>query len=95
MLQSLFQKNLHVVCCARMHHVPRHVQQVSLTAEIKFCGLTCENPFFLASSAVCTNYEMVAKAFDAGWAAMSARNASDVISAYMSALLAPFLRQTV
>ena len=34
--------------------------------EIKFCGLTCENPFFLASSAVCTNYEMVAKAFDAG-----------------------------
>ena len=36
--------------------------------EIKFCGLTCENPFFLASSAVCTNYEMVAKAFDAGWA---------------------------
>jgi hypothetical protein len=48
-----------------MHHVPRHVQQVSLTAEIKFCGLTCENPFFLASSAVCTNYEMVAKAFDA------------------------------
>ena len=36
--------------------------------EIDFCGLKCENPFFLASSAVCTNYEMVAKAFDAGWA---------------------------
>jgi dihydropyrimidine dehydrogenase (NAD+) subunit PreA len=35
---------------------------------IKFCGIACENPFFLASSAVCTNYEMVAKAFDAGWA---------------------------
>ena len=36
--------------------------------EIDFCGLKCENPFFLASSAVCTNYEMVARAFDAGWA---------------------------
>ena len=35
---------------------------------IKFCGFPCENPFFLASSAVCTNYEMVARAFDAGWA---------------------------
>ena len=35
---------------------------------IEFCGIKCENPFFLASSAVCTNYEMVARAFDAGWA---------------------------
>ena len=35
---------------------------------ITFCGIQCENPFFLASSAVCTNYEMVARAFDAGWA---------------------------
>ena len=35
---------------------------------IDFCGIKCENPFFLASSAVCTNYEMVARAFDAGWA---------------------------
>ena len=35
---------------------------------ITFCGIECENPFFLASSAVCTNYEMVARAFDAGWA---------------------------
>ncbi len=36
--------------------------------DIHFCGIPCENPFFLASSAVCTNYEMVARAFDAGWA---------------------------
>ena len=35
---------------------------------INFCGIPCENPFFLASSAVCTNYEMVAQAFEAGWA---------------------------
>ena len=36
--------------------------------EIEFCGIKCENPFFLASSAICTNYEMVARAFEAGWA---------------------------
>ena len=36
--------------------------------QIAFCGIICENPFFLASSAVCTNYEMVARAFNAGWA---------------------------
>ena len=35
---------------------------------IDFCGINCENPFFLASSAVCTGYEMVARAFEAGWA---------------------------
>ncbi len=35
---------------------------------IDFCGIHCENPFFLASSAICTNYEMVARAFDQGWA---------------------------
>lgn len=36
--------------------------------EINFCDMVCENPFFLASSAVCTNYEMVARALEAGWA---------------------------
>ena len=36
--------------------------------EIEFCGLKCENPFFLASYAICSNYEMVAAAFEAGWA---------------------------
>ena len=32
---------------------------------IDFCGIPCENPFFLASSAVSTNYEMVAAALEA------------------------------
>ena len=35
---------------------------------IDFCGIRCESPFFLASSAVCTNYKMVARAFESGWA---------------------------
>ena len=36
--------------------------------ELNFCNMVCENPFFLASSAICTNYEMVARALEAGWA---------------------------
>ena len=35
---------------------------------ITFCGIPCENPFFLASSAVCSNYDMVARALEMGWA---------------------------
>ena len=34
---------------------------------IEFCGIKCENPFFLSSSAVDTNYEMVARALEMGW----------------------------
>ena len=35
---------------------------------IEFCGVACENPFFLSSSIVTSNYDMVARAFEAGWA---------------------------
>lgn len=35
---------------------------------ITFCGVPCENPFFLSSSVVASNYEMVARAFEMGWA---------------------------
>ena len=34
---------------------------------IDFLGVHCENPFFLSSSPVCHNYEMIAKCFDIGW----------------------------
>ena len=43
-------------------------QAKTASLAIDFCGIHCGNPFFLASSAVCTNYEMVARAFDLGWA---------------------------
>ena len=50
-------------------HVMPGSNRASLPSlSIEFCGIRCENPFFLASSAVCTNYEMVARAFEAGWA---------------------------
>ncbi len=38
---------------------------------IDFCGIRCENPFFLSSSVVGSNYEMVAKAFRMGWAGVA------------------------
>lgn len=34
---------------------------------IDFCGVKCENPFFLSSSPVGNHAEMCARAFDAGW----------------------------
>ncbi|MDR0663896.1 MAG: NAD-dependent dihydropyrimidine dehydrogenase subunit PreA [Spirochaetaceae bacterium] len=36
--------------------------------EIEFCGLKCENPFFLSSSIVAADYAMCARALDMGWA---------------------------
>ena len=49
--------------------LPEPVPEEGLPSlETTFCGLRCENPFFLASSAICTNYGMVASALKAGWA---------------------------
>ena len=52
---------------SRKENIPS-VKEAGKGLSIDFCGIHCENPFFLASSAVCTNYEMVARAFEAGWA---------------------------
>jgi dihydropyrimidine dehydrogenase (NAD+) subunit PreA len=37
---------------------------------IDFCGIKCENPFFLSSSVIASGYEMCAKALKAGWAGL-------------------------
>ncbi len=34
---------------------------------IEFCGVKCENPFFLSSSCVAAEYEMVSRALSMGW----------------------------
>ncbi|MEI6054588.1 MAG: NAD-dependent dihydropyrimidine dehydrogenase subunit PreA [Lentisphaerota bacterium] len=34
---------------------------------MEFCGVKCENPFFLSSSPVSHGYDMCARAFKAGW----------------------------
>ncbi len=35
---------------------------------VDFCGIRCENPFFLSSSVVASNYDMCARALEMGWA---------------------------
>ncbi|MCI9595799.1 MAG: NAD-dependent dihydropyrimidine dehydrogenase subunit PreA [Firmicutes bacterium] len=45
---------------------------------IEFAGVKCLNPFFLASSPVCNNYDMIAKAFEAGWAGVFYKNQDSV-----------------
>lgn len=47
------------------------IMKKEVDLSIDFCGVTCENPFFLSSSVVGSNYEMVAKAFDMGWAGVA------------------------
>ncbi len=34
---------------------------------LEFCGVKCENPFFLSSSPVGSNYDMCKKALESGW----------------------------
>jgi dihydropyrimidine dehydrogenase (NAD+) subunit PreA len=73
-LERAEQACIHYNWPIRIKEMLRSISQDDVDAshypalDITFCGIRCENPFFLASSAVCTNYEMVARAFDAGWA---------------------------
>ena len=43
------------------------VPEGKVDLSVDFCGVHCENPFFLSSSVVSSNYDMVAKAFYMGW----------------------------
>ena len=43
------------------------IPETQADLSIDFCGVHCENPFFLSSSVVGSNYEMVAKALSMGW----------------------------
>ena len=74
-LEKAEQSCIHYDRPIRIRELARALPKAETTAgeshpslAIDFCGLRCENPFFLASSAICTNYDMVARAFDMGWA---------------------------
>ena len=74
-LEKAEQSCIHYDRPIRIRELARALPKAETTADeaypslaIDFCGLRCENPFFLASSAICTNYDMVARAFDMGWA---------------------------
>ncbi len=48
---------------------PAPVKKEELSADLSmyFCGIRCENPFFLSSSVVASSFEMCANALKAGW----------------------------
>lgn len=70
-LEAAEQACIHFNRPIRIREVVHALQPAPATSgetpdlSIDFCGIRCENPFFLASSAICTNYDMVARAFDA------------------------------
>lgn len=49
----------------------KKTEKPKVDLSIDFCGVHCENPFFLSSSVVGSNYEMVSKAFDMGWSGVA------------------------
>ncbi len=61
-----YDKPIRIREMSRMLPEKRECPDVSLN--IEFLGLKCENPFFLSSSIVAGNYDMVARAFEMGWA---------------------------
>ena len=51
---------------------------------IDYLGVHCENPFFLSSSCVGGNYEMVAKALETGWGGVFYKTISDPVGDHCS-----------
>jgi len=47
---------------------PKRPTPAKASLAVEFCGVKCENPFFLSSSIVANDYDMIARAFNAGWA---------------------------
>lgn len=46
---------------------PVNARQLTADLSMEFCGVRCENPFFLSSSVVASGYEMCAEALKMGW----------------------------
>lgn len=47
--------------------IPEYYSYGDVDLSVDFMGVHCENPFFLSSSIVASNYEMCAKALGMGW----------------------------
>ena len=53
----------------KQFEIPKPTDESRLCTD--FCGIPLENPFMLSSSVVASNYDMCARAFDAGWAGVA------------------------
>lgn len=47
--------------------LPRE-KEAEADLSIDFCGVHCENPFFVGSAVTASSYEMISKCFEMGWA---------------------------
>lgn len=56
----------------------KHSTLNSIDLSIDFCGIRCENPFFLASSAIAINYDMIARALEMGWGGVYFKTITDL-----------------
>ena len=52
------------------------VPKTEVDLSVDFCGVHCENPFFLSSSVAGSNYDMVAKALSMGWGGVAFKTIS-------------------
>lgn len=71
------------------------VKKEKVDLSIDFCGVHCENPFFLSSSVVGSNYEMVAKAFDMGWAGVAFKTIGTFVPKEVSPRFDALRKETV
>lgn len=67
-VKSKLEKPIAIDRVMKLSHEDIIKKEVTADLSIDFCGLLCENPFFLSSSVVGSGYDMIAKAFDMGWA---------------------------
>ena len=71
------------------------IKEENVDLSIDFCGVHCENPFFLSSSVVGSNYEMVAKAFEMGWAGVAFKTIGMFVPKEVSPRFAALSKESV
>jgi dihydropyrimidine dehydrogenase (NAD+) subunit PreA len=71
------------------------VKEEKVDLSIEFCNVQCENPFFLSSSVVGSNYEMVAKAFDMGWGGVAFKTIGTFVPKEVSPRFDALRKETV
>lgn len=70
-------------------------KEAEVDLSIDFCGIPCENPFFLSSSVVGSNYEMVAKAFEMGWAGVAFKTIGMFVPKEVSPRFAALTKESI
>ncbi|MCI2000648.1 MAG: NAD-dependent dihydropyrimidine dehydrogenase subunit PreA [Clostridia bacterium] len=66
-IKSKINKSVAIDEIMKLCSLTKTTEKAEADLSIDFCGLHCENPFFLSSSVVGSGYEMIAKAFEMGW----------------------------